>query len=127
MKINTYQFGEIEFNEENIIVFEHGLFGFENKIKYLLVRTEDELFHWLNSVEEPELCFPLVGARVIDENYPEVDNHEAFGIVTMNEDPLKTTINLKAPVFIDQNNKKGFQKILDDDSYSINFNLFKEN
>ncbi len=127
MKINTHQFGEIEFEEENIIAFDHGLPGFEKMKRYLLIRTEDELFHWLNSVEDPELCFPLVGARIIDENYPEIEGHEAFGIVTLNEDPAKTTINLKAPVYIDQNKKTGFQKIMEDDSYSINYNLFVEN
>ncbi len=126
MKINTHQFGEIEFNQEHLINFSSGLLGFEDIKKYVLIKTEDELFYWLNSVDKPELCFPIVGIRVIDDSFQTETAYEAFGIVTMNQDPLKITINLKAPVYINQDEKKGFQKVLEDEKYLLNYNLFKE-
>ncbi len=126
MRIKTNQFGEIEFEKNLIIKFSTGIFGFEQLKDYLLIKVDDDLFYWLNSIEEPEIAFPLIGLRLIDDSFPQEKNNEAFGIVTMNSDILKITVNLKAPVFIDQNSKSGFQKILDTENYPIKYNLFKE-
>lgn len=126
MRIKTNQFGEIDFEKNLIIKFSSGLFGFEQLKDYLLIKVDDELFYWLNSVEEPEIAFPLVALRLIDDSFPQEKNNEAFGIVTMNSEALKITVNLKAPVFIDQNAKSGFQKILDSEKYPIKYNLFKD-
>lgn len=126
MKLKTDQFGEIEFSEDLILKFEEGLYGFEHLKKYLLIKTDDDLFYWLTSIDRPEICFPLVGTRIIDENYPEEEHYEAFAIVTLNKDPLQITANLKAPVYINQERKVGFQKIIDTDKYPINYKLFVE-
>jgi|SRR5690606_13916840 len=126
MKIKTHQFGEIEFGEDLIINFAEGLFGFENLHKYLLIKTDEDLFYWLNSVEQPEISFPMIGLRIIDEKYPSIEESEPFGIVILNRNPQDVKVNLKAPVYIDQNNKSGFQKIIDSDKYPIDYNLFIE-
>ncbi|MCX6169945.1 MAG: flagellar assembly protein FliW [Ignavibacteriales bacterium] len=126
MKINTHQFGEIEFTEEKIINFENGLFGFEYLKKYLFIKPDDSFFYWLNSIENPDIAFPMFGLRVIDDHFPQEENFEAFGIVTLNSNPLNITLNLKAPVYINQNDKSGFQKIVDTDNYPVNYNLFSE-
>ncbi len=127
MKITTYQFGEIEYNENSIINFSSGVLGFENLTKFLLLQTEDGLLHWLNSIEQPEIVFPVIIMRIIDEAYPQKDSSEAFGVVTLNSDPLKITVNMKAPIFIDQNKKTGYQTILDQDKFVIDYHLFVEN
>lgn len=126
MKIKTHQFGEIEFGEDLIINFAEGLFGFENLHKYLLIKTDEDLFYWLNSVEQPDISFPMIGLRIIDEKYPSIEESEPFGIVILNRNPQDVKVNLKAPVYIDQNNKSGFQKIIDSDKYPIDYNLFIE-
>ncbi len=126
MKLKTDQFGEIEFSEDLVLKFEEGLYGFEQLKKYLLIKTDDDLFYWLTSIDRPEICFPLVGTRIIDENFPEEEQFEAFAIVTLNKDPLQITANLKAPVYINQERKVGFQKIIDTDRYPINYKLFVE-
>ncbi|MFA7418989.1 MAG: flagellar assembly protein FliW [Melioribacteraceae bacterium] len=126
MKIQTYHFGEIEFAEDKIITFKDGIFGFEELKKFLFIKPADSIFYWLNSVETPELGFPMFGVRAIDEEFLQVDSYEAFGIVVMNPDPLKITVNLKAPVYINQDEKIGFQKIIDTDKYPVYYNLFTE-
>ncbi|AFN75396.1 flagellar assembly protein FliW [Melioribacter roseus P3M-2] len=126
MKLKTKQFGEIEFSDDLILNFKEGLVGFETLRKFILIKPEDTLFYWLNSVENPDIAFPLFGLRLIDEEYPQIENHEAFGIVILNPDPLKITVNMKAPVYINQDNKTGYQKILDDEKYSLYYNLFTE-
>ena len=124
MKITNQQFGEIEFSEDNVLKFENGIFGFEELTQFLLIRTENELFFWLNSIDQPDLVFPLVGLRLVDESYPQYDDNEAFGIVTFNNDPKKVTVNLKAPVYINQDKKLGYQTIIDKEKYPVNYYLF---
>ena len=126
MKINTHQFGEVEYSEDLVINFAEGLFGFENLHKYLLIKTEDELFYWLNSVEQPDIAFALIGLRIIDEKFPTIEENEAFGIVTFSKNPADVKVNLKAPVYVNQDSKSGFQKIIDSDKYPIAYNLFVE-
>ncbi len=126
MKIKTNQFGEVEYDTEHIIKFAGGIFGFEQFKNYLLIKVDEDLFYWLNSIDKPEVAFPLIGIGVIDDKYPSEKEHEAFGIVTLNRDVIKITVNLKAPVFINQTTKTGFQKILDEDKYPIKYPLFKE-
>jgi flagellar assembly factor FliW len=126
MKIKTYQFGEVEFTEDKIIRFGEGIFGFEQLVEYLFIKPDDSFFYWLNSVENPNIAFPLFGLRLVDDSFPQEENFEAFGIVTLNSDPLKITLNMRAPVFINQDKKTGFQKIIDSDKYPVHYNLFKE-
>ena len=125
MKITTHQFGTIEYAPENVISFTSGIFGFEHLKHYLLIKIKEEIFYWLTSIDEPEIVFPLIGVRVIDDKYPEEEKHEAFGIVTLKPDLLKVTVNLKSPVYINESTKTGFQKMLDSDKYLIEYNLFK--
>ncbi len=126
MKIQTKQFGEVEFTEENILRFEDGLYGFEELKKFLLLKHDDDIFYWLTSVEQPEIVFPLFGIRMIDDKYPQTEEGEAFGIVKLDRDPLKSTINLRAPVYINQESKTGYQTILNDESYPVEYQLFTE-
>jgi len=126
MKLKTEQFGEIEYAKENVIRMEKGLFGFEHLEEYLLVQTENTLFYWLNSIEEPSIAFPMVGINVLDDTYPQVEGSEPFGIVTLDKDPLKITVNMKAPLYINQEEKHGKQKILDREKYLVNYKLFVE-
>lgn len=126
MKIRTQQFGEIEFDDDLILTFNEGPFGFEELKKFVFIKPESSYFYWLNSIERPEIAFPLFGLRALDENFPQEDEHEAFGIVTLNPDPLKITINLKAPVYINQDAKSGYQTILDNEKFSLYYNLFVE-
>ncbi len=126
MKIKTLKFGEIEFPDDLVIQFQEGPFGFEDLKKFVFIKPDDNFFYWLNSVERPEIAFPLFGLRVIDDQYPQEEDQEAFGIVTLNPDPLKITINMKAPIFINQNKKSAYQTILDKDTYSLYYTLFTE-
>lgn len=126
MKIYFDHLGEIEFDTDLILTFENGLIGFDELKKFVLIKADDDLFFWLNSIEKPEFCFPLIGIRVLDENFPFEENCEAFAVVILNKDPLKITANLKAPIYIDQDTKTGYQKIIDDDKYPVDYKLFVE-
>lgn len=126
MKLKNKQFGEVEFTQDNVLEFKNGLLGFEELKSYLLIKTDNDLFFWLNSIDQHEVAFPLIGLRLIDDSYPQKEDKEAFGIVTLGKEPAKTTVNLKAPVYINQERKEGFQTIIDQDKYSVNYKLFTE-
>lgn len=126
MKLKNKQFGEVEYTPENVLKFKNGLFGFEELKSYLLIKTDNDLFFWLNSTDQHEVAFPLIGLRLIDDSYPQKEDTEAFGIVTLGNEPSKTTVNLKAPVYINQDKKEGFQTIIDQDKYTVNYKLFIE-
>lgn len=126
MKIKNQQFGEIEFNKNSVLKFQNGLFGFEELKEFVLLNSKDEIFQWLCSVDEPEIIFPLFMLKAIDKEYPVEEKDEAFGVVTLNSDPAKISINLKAPVYINSEKRSGRQVILDSSKYPVKHYLFVE-
>jgi flagellar assembly factor FliW len=127
MKLQTYQFGEVEFDEQLILLFQEGVVGFESLKKYVLLSQDDGLFQWLTSVEEPEIVFPLIQIRLLMNDFDEVEGHEAYGIIKFDKNPANITVNLKAPVYVNLEKKSGFQKIFDTEKYPIDYKLFVEN
>jgi len=126
MKIKNQQFGEIEFNKNSILKFENGIFGFEELKEFVLFDSKEKIFHWLCSISEPEIIFPLFLMKAIDKDYPSEGKTEAFGVVTLNSDPTKISINLKAPIYINSQDKQGKQVILDNSKYPVKHYLFVE-
>ncbi len=126
MKLQTLQFGDIEFDENIIIKFEDGILGFEDQKRFIMITEDDGIFYWLTSVDEPELVFPLFPLGLINDKYPVVENFEAFGIVNLDKDVNNITLNMKAPIYLNHGDKKGFQKILDKEEFPINYKLFVE-
>ncbi len=126
MKIKTLKFDEIEFTNDKILHFDEGLIGFENLKSYLLINEESSFFYWLTSVDEPEIAFPLFPIRPLFDNYLQIENYEPFGVVKLDKDISNITINLKAPIYLNQEIRKGFQKIIDNDSFLFDYKLFKD-
>jgi len=126
MKIKTLKFDEIEFTDDKILHFDEGLIGFENLKRYLLINEDNSFFYWLTSVDEPEIVFPLFPIRPLFDDYNKIENYEPFGVVKLNKDISKISINLKAPVYLNQNERKGFQQIIDNDSFPFDYKLFKD-
>ena len=61
MILNTKYHGTKEYTDEEIIFFQKGLPGFENRTKFILFTLdENEIFSILHSIEDPALGFVLV-------------------------------------------------------------------
>ena len=127
MKIKNKQFGEIEFQQDSVFNFEDGILGFEDQKRFILISEKDGIFFWLTSIDEPELIFPLFSINLLQDKYSEYMDMEPYGIVKLDRDPEKVSINLKAPVFIDHEKKRGYQRIMDKDEYPVNYPLFVKN
>lgn len=127
MKITNKQFGDLEFEPESVIEFEDGILGFEELKKFLLIAEKDGFFFWLTSIEEPEIIFPVFSIKLLQEEYYGDEDLEPFGIVKLDKEPQNISINLKAPVLINQKEKKGFQKIIDNENFPVDYPLFVKN
>ena len=71
MQLKTVNFGEIEINEEDVIIFPEGIPGFEDSKKYVLIGNEsnEAVFFWLQSVDAPDLCFVVTDPFMVYDGY----------------------------------------------------------
>ena len=142
MKLATKHFGEIEIQEEEILSFPHGLFAFEDKKSFVLIDNEDEKlpFSWLQSVDDPGLCFVVMNPFVFKKDYEfdipqdavsELEIKAAgdvcvLAVLVIPEDVSRMTANLLAPLVINIKNRKGKQVILDDKRYTTRHLVLEE-
>ncbi|MGN0379048.1 MAG: flagellar assembly protein FliW, partial [Butyrivibrio sp.] len=63
MHINSRLFGEIDVDDNKIITFESGIIGFDECRHFTLLYDSEKgnqrSIMWLQSVERPELAFPV--------------------------------------------------------------------
>lgn len=139
MQINTKFIGSIEVDEKDIIYFEYGIPGFHELHKFaLLPMEENPALHYLQSIEDENICFVLVNPFTLLADY-EIDISEdtvqelsieapedvsLYSILTIPEDIKEMTANLSAPIVINSANKKAVQEILNTDKYSIKHRVF---
>ncbi len=143
MLIKTKYFGEINLCEEKIITFENGLIGFEEYKTYTLLydseKKEETNLMWLQSTEEEGLAFPVINPLNVKPDYnPSIeqellsplgelnDNNICILLtVTVPQDIKQTAVNLKAPLIINSDTRKGCQLIVDNKDYPIKYNLYE--
>lgn len=139
MKVNTKYFGSIEVDEEELLTFEHGIPGFEDRRRYFMVKYSAESpFYVLQSVDESGPVFILIGMdqvvpdysiEITDEVVGELkigqpEDTTVFAIVNIPGELAKATVNLAAPLLINVREKLGKQIILNNPSYSLKHPLF---
>ncbi len=141
MIIKSRYFGEIDVKNDQIISFEEGLPGFEDKRQFVIVenaKDKDTLFIWLQSVDDENVAFALMDVfRVFEEYSPEIndndiallgdgnkDDYLVYNIVVIPDKVEDMTVNLLAPVVINLNTKKGKQVILNNNAYSVSHKVF---
>ena len=133
MKAATRLFGEIEIDESKIITFEDGIIGFPDMKKFTLIFDEEKegrpSISWLQSMDEPEIAFPVMDPLFVCETYnPSVEEELLKNLGTIKEDNLyvlvtvtvpqnikELAVNLKAPIVINTDTRKASQLIVEDD------------
>lgn len=142
MILNTKNFGPIEIDEQKIIHFPEGILGFETEKQFVIINNEDEEnpFHWLQSINNPDLAFVIINPFFAYPNYdiviPETAQEKlkikdekdiiVYSIVVVPDEMEKMTTNLLGPIVINMNEKLGKQVILDDDRYTTKHYIFKQ-
>jgi len=141
MKFETKYHGTLEFNENEIIYFKKGLPGFEELKKFVVLSVEDnEFFNILHSVENSEVGFIVVSPFYVVKDYEfnlneyklkdlkikDYNQVSVYNTVTLNSDIKKITVNLRAPIIINVEEKLGEQVILNSSKYLVKHPLIKE-
>ncbi|MCH4239899.1 MAG: flagellar assembly protein FliW [Oscillospiraceae bacterium] len=128
MEALTRDFGTVTYQENDIIHFIEPIYGFNQYRSFLLLCDKDigAQFAWLQSLDEPELCFILTNPDIVDSGYkaaiPESSclvtgnsQCECWCMTVIPESFSDATINLKSPILINQDNHQAAQVILDAD------------
>lgn len=142
MLLETRYFGELEISDDQVVNFKHGIPGFENVKRYVLIDNDEEgsPFKWMQGVDEPKPAFVIVDPFVIRKDYEiklddeVIDELEikspsdvtVFCIVVVPDDISKMTVNLQAPVVINCVSRKGRQVVLDTDKYGVRHYILDE-
>lgn len=127
-------FDTLSYKNEDIITFENGIPGFEDKKHFIIVSVpEHEPFKWLYCIDDKVLRFAIINPIIFYPDYsPKVSKADLasleikdksdilmFCVVTLADDIKQSTANLIGPVFVNIKNKKGKQVIMDDSRYSV--------
>ena len=138
MQLHTRDFGEIEIDEKKLITFVSPIYGFDSYQKFALLyqKSISEHFIWLQSVEEPELCFILADPGLVMERYAPKLSEEAvqmlgdgryfYWLMTSIRDPFdQSTVNLKSPIVVNPQRNLAAQLILEED-FPLRHPLFRK-
>lgn len=144
MKIQTRVFGEIEINTDKLVHFSNGIIGFPEIKDYVLLfeETKEEksssTIAWLQSTEEPSLALPVLDPLSVVEAYEpivedellvplgEMDGDEmlVLSVVTVPSNLENMTINLKAPIIINSETRKGCQIIAGNTDLEVKYPVY---
>ncbi len=141
MVIQTKCFGEVEIADDKIITFDSGILGFEDYKKYTIlydVECKEDNISWLQSIDEPGLALPVISPLMVKPDYNPVvedtlldplggiteENMAVFLVMTVPADLKAMSVNLKAPLIINADSKKGIQVIVENQDYSIKYKIY---
>lgn len=142
MRADTRLFGEIDIAEDKLIVLENGMIGLPEFQKFALIFDEEKGMEkstvmWFQSMDDPETAFPVMQPNVVKSDYnPTVSEEMISGLGNLNEentfvlvtltataDVKEMSVNLKAPIVINADTRKGCQIIVEDD-YPVKFKIY---
>lgn len=124
---------EYVYDESEIIAFTEGLIGLPNMRRAALIPlAEFAPFCWLASLDDEKCRFIVVNPQDIYNDYASLvptdmglsadagnNSLQPLAIVKISSDWRKTTVNLRAPIFINTQTKRGAQLILNDSTYKL--------
>ncbi len=139
--VKTGRFGQLTVGDDELITIPQGILGFPEEQKFCLVDPGDEtLILWLQSVEKPDVVFPILEPKIFRPDYTarlsaaelrelkleNINQSAVFSILTIPEDVTQMTANLKAPVVLNLKAQIAKQVVLQENEYSIKHLMFKE-
>ncbi len=145
MLVRTRHFGEIDLDEDKVLYFDNGIFGFEDNKRFTLIYDNDGAgerpdISWLQSLDEPALAIPVISPFLVKDDYnPEVEDELLLPLGNLSEDNIvvlisitvpaditKISANLKAPFIINSDSKKGAQIIIENNDYAVKHYFYEQ-
>jgi flagellar assembly factor FliW len=132
--VDLPRFGEMTYNETDVIAFPWGLPGFPTSRRWLLLSLETQPgFVWLQSLDEVKIALPTIDPCLVFEDYDpklpayafvalEVKDAADFTtlcVVVVTENAEEMTVNLMAPIIVNLRTRRARQVLLDNPSYSV--------
>lgn len=142
MLTKTRFFGEIDIEDDKVIVLERGLMGLDEYKRYTILfdneKEERPSISWFQSLDEPSLALPVVSPLLVKPDYNPVVEDELLKhlgelkeenlvillTLTVPEDITMMTANLKAPIIINADTRKGVQLIVENQDYPVKYNVY---
>ena len=135
MILQTKYFGEIEYEEGELIQFPNGLPGFEEEHAFLLLPfngSNSSMFS-LQSATTPSLAFVAMDPFLLDPNYEPVlsaaDLRQcgvegwqdlSYCVLCVVKEPAsESTVNMKCPIALHLEERKAYQVIMETDDYGM--------
>lgn len=128
MEISTCRFGLLAIEAEDLIHFPAGILGLEACQKWvLLADSQNEALGWLQSTQRPEIALGVASPRRFVPDYQiriarrelgplnleNIEEAKVLVIVSRNERAI--TLNLKAPLVFNLNERLAAQVVAKDD------------
>lgn len=141
MLVNTKHFGQVTVDDEKILQFDNGIIGFDELKKFALmydIESEDAVnISWLQSLDDENIALTVINPLTIIKDYSPVVDDELFSNLGDSEDEMvilstltvpndikNMTINLKAPIIINLETKKGCQVIVENQDYTVKHKIY---
>jgi flagellar assembly factor FliW len=141
MLIKTVNFGDLEIPDGKIIDFREGLPGFPHIRKFTVLEFEDvKPFQYLQALGDPPIALLIINPFLIDPSYEfqlstvEMEDIQSaqpgstavYTVATIPDNPEEATVNLMAPIIINESMRVGKQVILLDTKYTVRHPLFRK-
>jgi flagellar assembly factor FliW len=142
MLLKTRCFGEVKIKKEEIIEFTNPILGFDGYKQYILMENESVFpSFWLQSVDNPELAFPVVSPFFVDKDYSikldardfddinleELDDIIILTLLVVPQDMSLIRTNLRAPIIYNPITRLAKQVVLQEEKYPIHFYVMDGN
>jgi flagellar assembly factor FliW len=140
--LQTTHFGKLSYEADSELEFPVGLPGFDDRKRFVAVRfVESDPLVYLQSIEDPALCFITMPILAADPQYRLKVTGEDLGYLGLNSarqpriggDVLclavlsireaGPTANLLAPIVVNLRNRKAVQAVAPESNYSHQFAL----
>ena len=143
--MQTKNFGAISYQADSEVEFPRGLPGFDHRRRFVALRfVESDPLVYLQSLEDPALCFITMPVLAVDPRYQLTVSPEDLGQIGLTparqpkigEDVFCLTVlsiretgptaNLLAPIVINLKTRRAVQAIAPGGDYSLQYELMPE-
>ncbi len=139
--LETARWGGLEINPDEIIHFPRGIPGFESCKQFAVFDADDiKPFQWFICLDNPDIGFVIIDPILFCEDYnPKLyagdledvafsksDQLGFYTLVTIADDPKKSTANLQGPLLINLTKKMGKQIVVVDERYSVKYRILSD-
>jgi flagellar assembly factor FliW len=135
LKVESSRFGTLDVEDESIVTFPDGLFGFPDAGSFALVPHSDHSpFRWLQSLQKPGLAFLVIDPWLVKPDYSPVISEQDAQRIALTDDTLKViyavvtipkgkpdemTVNLVGPILINAETRQAEQVVVLNEAYRV--------